>query len=187
VVVLTGREGVFSGGFDLKVLRAGGPDADTMLDAGFETAQRILKLSAPTVAAASGHAIAMAAFLVLSCDYRIGVDGPFRIVANEVAIGMPMPRGVVELCRQRLSPAHLSRALSLAEPFEGQAAVDAGFLDEVVPADRVAARATEKAHELLVLDRSAYLATKARVRGAALDDMARGFARDRQDRERFRR
>jgi enoyl-CoA hydratase len=183
VAVISGRPGVFSGGFDLKVLRAGEEDAEAMLDAGFDTAQRVLSSRVPVVAAATGHAVAMAAFLVLSCDYRVGVDGPFRIVANEVAIGLPMPHGIVELCRQRLSPSHLSRAMSLAEPFEGQAAVTAGFLDEVVAEDRVVTRALERASELGALDRHAYLETKQRVREAALAEIARGFSRDREERE----
>ena len=40
VVVLAGREGVFSGGFDLGELRAGGPDAVAMVRSGFELAER---------------------------------------------------------------------------------------------------------------------------------------------------
>jgi enoyl-CoA hydratase len=48
VVVLTGREGVFSAGFDLPVLRAGGPPAAELLHAGFELAERMLAFPAPT-------------------------------------------------------------------------------------------------------------------------------------------
>ena len=42
VVVLTGREGIFSAGFDLAVLRAGTYEAIEMLRAGFELAERLL-------------------------------------------------------------------------------------------------------------------------------------------------
>ncbi len=104
VVVLTGRDGRFSGGFDLAVLRAGGPDALTMLRGGFDLAERLLTFPTPVVVACSGHAIAMAAFLLLSGDYRIGAAGPFKITANEVAIGLPMPMAAIEICRQRLTP-----------------------------------------------------------------------------------
>src|SRR6185503_10431701 len=88
VVVLTGRDGIFSAGFDLKVLRAGGPDAWAMLRGGFELAERILSFPTPVLIACTGHAIAMAVFLLLSGDYRVGVDGPYKINANEVAIGL---------------------------------------------------------------------------------------------------
>lgn len=92
VVALLGRPGVFSAGFDLTVLRGGGPDAIPMLQAGFKLAERMLSFPNPIVVACSGHAIAMGVFLLLSGDYRIGVTGPFQITANEVAIGLTMPR-----------------------------------------------------------------------------------------------
>ena len=59
VVVLTGRQGIFSGGFDLKVLGAGGPDAAVMLEQGFLLALRLLEHPAPVIIACNGHAVAM--------------------------------------------------------------------------------------------------------------------------------
>src|SRR5438309_5115025 len=97
VVVVTGREGVFSAGFDLPVLRAGGSVALAMLRAGFELAQRILSFPSPVVIACTGHAVAMGVFLLLSGDYRIGGAGPYKVTANEVAIGLTMPRAAVEI------------------------------------------------------------------------------------------
>ena len=87
VVVLTGREGVFSGGFDLPLLRAGGPDSIAMLRSGFELAERTLSFPMPVVIACTGHAMAMGVFLLLSGDYRVGAAGPYKYSANEVAIG----------------------------------------------------------------------------------------------------
>src|SRR2546427_9993043 len=135
VVVLTGRDGIFSAGFDLTVLRAGGSDASAMLRAGFELAERMLSFPTPVLIACTGHAVAMGVFLLLSGDYRVGAAGPYRITANEVAIGLTMPRAAVEICRQRLTPAHFNRAVVLAEVFSPDDAVAAGFLDLVVPAD----------------------------------------------------
>ena len=97
VVVLCGRTGTFSAGFDLTVLREDGPGALAMLQSGFRLAERMLAFPTPIVVACPGHAIAMGAFLVLSADYRIGVSGPFRITANEVAIGLVMPRAAIEI------------------------------------------------------------------------------------------
>src|ERR1700692_4863216 len=97
VVVLTGRQGQVSAGFDLRVLTAGGPDALAMLFGGFELAERILSFPAPVVIGCNGHAVAMGVFLLLSGDYRVGVNGPFRLVANEVAIGLTMPQTAIEI------------------------------------------------------------------------------------------
>lgn len=168
VVVLTGREGVFSAGFDLAVLRAGGSDAVAMLRAGFELAERILSFPTPVLIACTGHAIAMGVFLLLSGDYRIGVVGPHKITANEVAIGLTMPRAAVEICRQRLTPAAFNRAVILAEVFSPADAVAAGFLDRVVPAPELHDVAASAAAELTKLDPDAHAASKLRARAPAL-------------------
>jgi enoyl-CoA hydratase len=168
VVVLTGREGVFSAGFDLPVLRAGGTEAATLLHAGFDLAARLLAFPAPVLVACPGHAVAMGVFLVLSGDYRIGACGPYKLTANEVAIGITMPQAAVEICRQRLTPACFNRAVVLAEVFLPEDAVAAGFLDRVVPPAELAEAAAGAAAELAGLDLDAHAATKLRARRLAV-------------------
>jgi enoyl-CoA hydratase len=167
VVVLTGRAGVFSAGFDLAILRAGGAASADLLRAGFDLAARLLSFPTPVLVACPGHAVAMGAFLVLSGDYRIGARGHYKVTANEVAIGMTMPRAAVEICRQRLTPACFSRAVGLAEVFSPDDAVAAGFLDRVVPAAELAQAAAAAAAELASLDLGAHAATKLRARQMA--------------------
>jgi len=128
VVVLTGRPGVFSAGFDLPVLSSGGSPAFAMVRAGFELAERILSFPAPVVIGCTGHAVAMGMFLLLSGDYRVGAAGPYKITANEVALGITMPWAAVEICRQRLTPTHLTRVVILAEVFSPSDAVGGGVI-----------------------------------------------------------
>ncbi len=168
VVVLAGREGMFSVGFDLATLRGGGTDATDMLRAGFDLAHRLLSFPAPVVVACTGHAVAMGVFVLLSADYRIGTLGSFRITANEVAIGLPMPNSAIEICRQRLTPADFHRAVVLAEVFPPETAVDAGFLDRLVPAADLAGAARDTADALAALDRRAHVSSKLRSRRDAL-------------------
>ena len=123
VVVLAGRPGVFSAGFDLSVLKAGGSPASAMVQAGFELAERILSFPGPVLIACTGHAVALGSFLLLSGDYRLGAAGRFKITANEVAIGLTMPQVAIEICRHRLTPAHFTRAVTLAEVFPPDDAV----------------------------------------------------------------
>ena len=110
----------------------------------------------------------MGVFLLLSGDYRIGAAGPFKITANEVAIGLEMPQAAVEICRQRLAPAHFNRAVILAEAFSPEDAVAAGFLDRVVQASKLHDAAIATAAQLAKLDMSAHAATKMRARGQTL-------------------
>jgi enoyl-CoA hydratase len=167
-VVLTGRPGVFSAGFDLSVLSRGGADARNMVTAGFELAERLLSFPTPVVIACSGHAIAEGAFILLSGDVRFGGVGPYKIGANEVAIGLTVPHFGVEICRQRLAPAHFNRAVIIAEIYSPDQAVPAGFLDHVVAATDLLSAAQNAATRLAKLNMPAHAATKLRARAHAL-------------------
>ncbi len=171
VVVIHGRGNILSAGFDLKVLRAGGSDAVSMLRAGFELSERLLSFPTPVVVACPGHAMAMGVFLLLSGDYRIGAAGDFKICANEVAIGMTMPRAAIEILRQRLTPAAFTRAALLAEAFSPDSAVEAGLFDRVVDLDQLAATARDKATVLSQLHMAAHVGSKLRARSNMLHDL----------------
>jgi enoyl-CoA hydratase len=167
-VVLSGREGIFSAGFDLKVLRGRGADAADLLLSGFRLAETILSFPTPVVVACTGHAIAMGLFVVLSADYRIGAAGPFRLTANEVAIGMTLPRAAVDVCRYRLVPSAFDRVAILAEVLAPESAPAAGILDRVVEASAMAAAVEEALGALGSLDMAAHRATKLRARAGVL-------------------
>jgi enoyl-CoA hydratase len=178
VVLLTGRDGVFSAGFDRNVLGAGGQEALAMFRGGFELAVRLLTFPAPVLAACTGHAIAMGAFLLLSADHRIGVDGPFRITANEVAIGITVPLAAIELCRARLTAPHFSRAVTLAEVYSPAEAAEAGFLDRVVQRSELAAARTAVTDRCRQLDRRAHVATKLLARQSLATSMSAAIEAD---------
>jgi enoyl-CoA hydratase len=121
------------------------------------------------VIACAGHAVAMGVFLLLSGDYRVGAAGPYRLTANEVALGITMPHAAVEILRQRLTPAHFVRAVALAEPFGMDDAVAAGFVDQVVAAERLDEVARGVAETTAALDAAAHAASKLRARRHTLE------------------
>lgn len=178
MVVLTGRPGTLSAGFDLRVLRSGGTEALGMLRAGYRLAERMLSFPRPVVVACTGHALAMGSFVLCAADHRIGVDGAYRIGANEVAIGLTMPRAAAEIVRQRVAPTHYTRAVVLAEIFDPPGARAAGFLDEVVAEDRLAAATAATVERLRKLDPTAHRLTKLRVRADCLRALARAIEED---------
>jgi enoyl-CoA hydratase len=106
----------------------------------------------------------MGLFLVSAADYRIGVAGPYKLTANEVAIGLTMPRAALEVLRPRLNPSHFDRAIALAEPFSPHEALAAGLLDRVVAPSELADIAGETAVLLGALDFDAHASTKRRAR-----------------------
>lgn len=178
VVVLSGREGVFSAGFDLSVLRAGGSESIAMVRGGFELAERVLSFPMPVAIACTGHAVAMGVFLLLSGDYRVGAAGSYKLTANEVAIGLTMPRAAIEILRQRLAPAPFNRAAMLAEPFSPDNAVEAGFLDRVVEPAELQGVARMTAVALSTLDMHAHAASKLRARQCTLSAIREAIEAD---------
>jgi enoyl-CoA hydratase len=175
-VVLAGRPGRFSAGFDLGTLAAGGEQSAAMVTGGWALAARLVAFPAPVVAACTGHAVALGALLMCACDYRVGAAGSYKITANEVAIGIPMPAAAVALLRDRLHPSALLRAAILAEVCPPDEAVAAGWLDRVVAAEQLVPAAQEHARSLGALDRAAHHATKLALRQSTLDVLRAGPA-----------
>ena len=149
VVVLQGRDGKFSAGFDLSVMTSGPTQARELLGRGAELGLRLYELPVPVVFAVTGHALAMGGILQCCADVRVGAAGPYKLGLPEVRIGMPVPGFAVELCRDRLSPRWFNRVVQLGEGLPPELAVEAGLLDEVFELDRVRARAQEVAAELV--------------------------------------
>ena len=166
IVILTGRESVFSAGFDLNVMKRGGAEALRMLRAGYALTTRVLAYPHPVIVACNGHSLAMGVFLMLSADYVIGSRGDFKIAANEVAIGMTMPRVAAAVLRNRLTPSTYQRAVTLAEYFDVETALCAGFFDELVDPADLLHRAEACAHLHKKLDPQAHKVSKRRMRAA---------------------
>ncbi len=166
VLVIAGRPGKFSAGFDLAVMGQGGDELLKILRSGATLAQRLLRFPTPVVLAVSGHALAMGGLLLLAADYRVGTAGNFKIGLNEVAIGMTMPWFGVELGRARLAPAHFELAVNCAYLYDAEGAVNAGFLDEAVAADELMSKAIAVAEQLSGIDMAAHKETKDRVRAS---------------------
>ncbi len=167
-LLLVGREGVLSAGFDLNTMRAGPEAARALVAAGAELFLRLLDSPLPVVVGCPGHALAAGALLLLSADQRLGAAGEARIGLNEVAIGMRLPIFATEIARLRLSPRWFPRATVQAEILGPEAALAAGYLDRVLPAADLEAAARAEAARLAGLPRGPFGHTKRRAFGAAL-------------------
>ncbi len=185
IVIFTGREGVFSAGYDLKVMKAGNTDTLRMLRAGYSLTARVMSYPYPVIAACNGHSFAMGVFLMLSADYVLGSRGDFQIAANEVAIGLTMPRVACTTLKQRLTPAAYQRAVALSEIFTPEAALAAGFFDELVDPAELPARAKALAVQFGKLDMRAHAETKLRIRAKQISAIRRQVPLDLVDAVKF--
>ena len=177
-VVLTGRPDKFCAGFDLRVMMSGPDAAIDLLRRGSALLMRLFELPLPLVIAATGHALAGGALVVLTGDHRIVADGTFKVGLNEVAIGLPVPVLAMELARARLLPTELTRATLLANIYTPADARAAGYVDAVVPADALATTALAEAKRLAALSKPAFVGTKQRLRQATIEVIRNTFEED---------
>lgn len=177
-VAIIGRPGKLSAGFDLTEMTAGIDRTRALVGAGGKLLMRIFGHPQPVVLAVTGHALAAGALLTLACDTRIGANVPAKIGLNETAIGMGLPLYATELAQARLSPAHLTRGAIQAELYDPAGAVDAGYLDRVVPAEECEATAIAEARRLGEFRTGAYSHTKLALRGALIERVLAGIDAD---------
>jgi enoyl-CoA hydratase len=174
VVILTGRASTFSAGFDLRVPPEGWPE---MITDGARLAERIMSFPRPVIAACNGNAIAMGAFVLLSCDYRVGLAGEYKIGLNEVAIGMTLPWFGIAIARHRLTRPYFDRCAITGAVLGSDEAMRAGFLDELVAREALPGAARRAADALAEINLDAHAATKLRIRADAIAGVRDGIER----------
>ncbi|MEE9347914.1 MAG: crotonase/enoyl-CoA hydratase family protein [Robiginitomaculum sp.] len=178
IVIFTGREGMFSGGFDLKIMQEGPESALKLTSEGSKLARRILAFPTPVIALASGHAIAMGAFLLLACDYRMIKDGKFKVGLNETLIGMTMHNFGIEMAKYRLAHNYFNRCVINAEIFSPKGAMHAGFIDRIVPAEQFPMAGPMAGQMFGQLNADAFRNTKLRSRKSIFVKLDKAIADD---------
>ena len=160
-LVITGREGLFSGGFDLKTLATGDMEKITkMVQLGYRLLLELFSFDRPIVAAVSGHSIALGLFVTCSADYRIAIDGKYVCQANEVRNNMDIPPQIMEILKARVNKKYFYPAVYHSDTYSVQDSIEVGYIDEVVSEDQFMERVMEKAKELATLPHPFYANTK---------------------------
>jgi len=164
-VLICGNPGIFSAGFDLKVIAQGMDAAQAMLNQGMLMTEKIYSHPQPVITACEGHAVGMGVFIMLAADYRVGAAGEFAIRLPETAIGMPFTTILKVIAKTHISPTHHARAIVQSRPYSPQQAAEIGMLDEVVEPDKVIDQAMLRAKELIELPADQYATNKLYMRG----------------------
>ena len=164
-VVLTGREGMFSGGLDLKTLQELSIEGRQELLVEFRRmAGHISGFPLPIIAAVTGHSVAGGCVLMLACDYKLGIEGRFKIGLNEVAIGLAMPSFITDLAQASLALPYHIPAILHATLYPPSKAREIGYLDEVLQSEELEGRAQAYATQLAKLIQPGYAISKQRIR-----------------------
>ena len=173
-VVLNGRSGSFCAGYDISVMTGDDPNASRELGRrGGTLAYRLFGSSKPLVGCAPGHAFTIGALWLACCDIRIGEEGRFKYGMTEVALNVPFSEWPLEPLKARLDSRQLIPAILHSKVYSPQEALQAGFIDQLVPAGQGLDSAMAQAAELAMLPQEAYARTKRVLRNDALAVMAK--------------
>ena len=177
-LVITGREGLFSGGFDLKTLATGDMEKITkMVQLGYRLLLELFSFDRPIVAAVSGHSIALGLFVTCSADYRIAIDGQYVCQANEVRNNMDIPTQIMEILKARVNKNYFYPAVYHSDAYSMRDSIAVGFIDEVVSEDKFMERVMNKALELSSLPHPFYVNTKHFAQGDVIQKIADAIAK----------
>jgi enoyl-CoA hydratase/carnithine racemase len=158
VIIITANGRVFSGGTDLSGPKGGGfapddpaykPLRGTGRDVGGELTIRMFDCKKPLIAAINGPAVGIGCSMILPVDIRIASDKA-RFMFPFVRRGI-----VPESCANWFLPRIVGISRALAWTITGrnitvEEALAAGFIQEIVPHDQLAARAREIALDIAV-------------------------------------
>ncbi|MGE0717911.1 MAG: enoyl-CoA hydratase/isomerase family protein [Alphaproteobacteria bacterium] len=141
VLVLTGTGRTFCAGYDIGALGRGEVpvgDGDSPPQFG-HVVDRFEDLGLPTIAALNGGVYGGGTDLALACDFRIGVDTA-RMFMPAARLGLQYYASGQRRYVERLGLAAAKRLFLTGETLDSAEMLRIGYLDAVVPADRLAER-----------------------------------------------
>ncbi|MFC1481624.1 enoyl-CoA hydratase/isomerase family protein [Candidatus Neomarinimicrobiota bacterium] len=139
-LILTGTGRFFSTGLDIiEADTFEQQEMRTFIDAFDNYLLHIAALPIPTVALLNGHAIGGGLLTTFACDYRIAQPGDYRLVLEQLSLGLSLPAVSLELTR-RAVPADLFFKVSTEGiSVEPHAALDMGMIQQLAVDPMVAA------------------------------------------------
>ena len=167
-VVLTGAGPFFSAGRDLNSVPMETAGVRRLNQLYRNAHDQLFSLPKPTLAMMNGHAVAGGLVLVLACDYRLGVEGDYKIGLNEVAIGASFPRVALEIIRTRLTHQQASELMLGAALYPASQALRLGVADELLPSGTFQSTVLRRAAKLAAYPREVYAHTKTTLIGEAI-------------------
>jgi enoyl-CoA hydratase len=172
-VIISGRSGVLSAGFDLEEVRSGDEAREHLRRQLIDLVLRLFTFERPVVIACTGHALAAGAALLLAADRRVGVDGPFKLGFNEASIGVTISGATVELARYRM-PMPYFESVASGDTFSPRLAQSAGLLDVVVDeSDQLDEESLAIAQSLARVPRATFTEMRRLTRGTVTDAIRR--------------
>jgi len=162
-VLITGQPGIFTSGNDLEDFMMRPPQGED--SPVFQFMKALSECGKPVVAAVTGGAIGIGTTMLLHCDL-VYVSDEARLAMPFVGLGLVPEYASSLLVTQRVGHAKATELLLLGEPFNGEAAVEMGIANAVLPAAEVVNHARRMAERFNALPPGAVRESKALMRRA---------------------
>jgi len=170
-VVISGGGDKFSAGFDLSIMQQSDNAQWDLVLRGFKLLLRVYRHPQPVVCAVGGHALGLGAFLLLVSDTRIGIQGDYKIGLPETAGSMQFTNFLVTILKAELNPMYIKSAALQSQFCNPKSAINAGFLDLVVPAEQLNTTVEKAVEGLKSLPLKQYAYNKLELRTNDLDTL----------------
>ncbi len=167
-VVLAGSGGFYCAGFDFAAPQRGGAEAANLARLYHRAHLKLLTLPKPTIAMMNGHAIAGGLVLVLACDYRLGLEGDYKVGFTEVMVGASFPKVAMEIVQLRLPHARACELILGAATYPASQALRLGIVDELIAPEKFDATVLRRAARLAGMPRDAFVHAKAALLAPAV-------------------
>jgi enoyl-CoA hydratase/carnithine racemase len=125
-------------------------------------AEAIEAIRAVTVARLHGHCVGGGVVLASACDLRVAADDT-RFSIPELALGIPLAWGGIPRLVREIGPALTKELVMTCRPFGAEEAARFGFLNRVVPPERLDDEVEALVGDLLTMSSLTLEATKAHV------------------------
>ncbi|XP_015667443.1 enoyl-CoA delta isomerase 1, mitochondrial [Protobothrops mucrosquamatus] len=187
LVIASAVPGIFSAGLDVTEMCG---RSDERLGEFWRAVQQLWILLCgsrlATVAAVNGSSPAGGCLMALSCDYRIMADNPkYSIGLNETRLGIVAPFWLRDSLVKTVGHRAAERSLQLGLLYSPQEALKIGLVDDLVPEEKIQARAAEVMAQWLAIPDHSRQLTKSALRKQALDHLLMHREADIQDFVRF--
>jgi len=147
-VIFTGEGRAFSTGADLKDSKGRSLSAyRDYLTHLQEVSRRIIRFPKPIIAAVNGYALGSGYELSLACDIRIAAESA-KFGSPEARVSSSVTGGAMRLLQDLVGPGKARELLFTCDYIDGKEAERIGLVNQVVPDEKLMARAMDMARKI---------------------------------------
>lgn len=175
-IIISGNGPFFTAGLDVKELYNYDRHTSEAFWRSFvKMIEVLIRFPKPLITAINGHSPAGGCIIAICCDYRLMVQGDFRIGLNEVPVGIAVPQVIFDIYRHCIGNKNAYQFLLEGRLLNPEEALHFGLVDELTDAEELMSRAIGKMKQYLKLGSETFSITKRNLRQSVICKLEAGF------------